>query len=112
MITTRDQVLGPNGSLSLGVRFRTRPSFNAGPPGSEDVQVDRGCDRQWGRMAGKVTRCRHHLGAAHRPKATVSPADRLLPLLAGIAELGHWLHQWWADERPGPLARQPNSSAT
>ncbi|MFI7660906.1 BREX-2 system adenine-specific DNA-methyltransferase PglX [Micromonospora parva] len=29
------------------------------------------------------------------------PADRLLPLLAGIAELEPWLHQWYADERPG-----------
>ncbi|TQJ20784.1 hypothetical protein FBZ33_0988 [Micromonospora sp. A202] len=28
-------------------------------------------------------------------------ADRLLPLLAGIAELEPWLHQWYADERPG-----------
>ncbi|TDC01455.1 BREX-2 system adenine-specific DNA-methyltransferase PglX [Micromonospora fluostatini] len=29
------------------------------------------------------------------------PAERLLPLLAGIAELEPWLHQWYADERPG-----------
>ncbi|MGC5289799.1 BREX-2 system adenine-specific DNA-methyltransferase PglX [Micromonospora sp. DT231] len=29
------------------------------------------------------------------------PADRLLPLLAGIVELEPWLHQWYADERPG-----------
>ncbi|MGB2567457.1 BREX-2 system adenine-specific DNA-methyltransferase PglX [Micromonospora citrea] len=29
------------------------------------------------------------------------PADRLLPLLAGIAELEPWLHQWYTDERPG-----------
>ncbi|WP_343450069.1 BREX-2 system adenine-specific DNA-methyltransferase PglX [Micromonospora oryzae] len=28
------------------------------------------------------------------------PAERLLPLLAGIAELEPWLHQWYADERP------------
>ncbi|RGC69887.1 hypothetical protein C5N14_05620 [Micromonospora sp. MW-13] len=28
------------------------------------------------------------------------PAERLLPLLAGIAELELWLHQWHADERP------------
>ncbi|MEU4528027.1 BREX-2 system adenine-specific DNA-methyltransferase PglX [Micromonospora ureilytica] len=28
-------------------------------------------------------------------------ADRLLPLLAGIVELEPWLHQWYADERPG-----------
>ncbi|WP_431974189.1 BREX-2 system adenine-specific DNA-methyltransferase PglX [Micromonospora haikouensis] len=29
------------------------------------------------------------------------PAERLLPLLAGIAELEPWLHQWYADERAG-----------
>ncbi|WP_433531867.1 BREX-2 system adenine-specific DNA-methyltransferase PglX [Micromonospora sp. CA-263727] len=29
------------------------------------------------------------------------PPERLLPLLAGIAELEPWLHQWYADERPG-----------
>ncbi|MFF3865452.1 BREX-2 system adenine-specific DNA-methyltransferase PglX [Micromonospora sp. NPDC001898] len=29
------------------------------------------------------------------------PAERLLPLLAGIAEFEPWLHQWHADERPG-----------
>ncbi|MEU8189581.1 BREX-2 system adenine-specific DNA-methyltransferase PglX [Micromonospora carbonacea] len=28
------------------------------------------------------------------------PAERLLPLLAGIAELEPWLHQWYTDERP------------
>ncbi|WP_036374634.1 BREX-2 system adenine-specific DNA-methyltransferase PglX [Micromonospora sp. ATCC 39149] len=28
------------------------------------------------------------------------PAERLLPLLAGVAELEPWLHQWHADERP------------
>ena len=28
------------------------------------------------------------------------PAERLLPLLAGIAELEPWLHQWHTDERP------------
>ncbi|MEU1396972.1 BREX-2 system adenine-specific DNA-methyltransferase PglX [Micromonospora zamorensis] len=28
------------------------------------------------------------------------PAERLLPLLAGIVELEPWLHQWYADERP------------
>ncbi|MBB5828269.1 BREX-2 system adenine-specific DNA-methyltransferase PglX [Micromonospora carbonacea] len=28
------------------------------------------------------------------------PAERLLPLLAGIAELEPWLHQWYVDERP------------
>jgi hypothetical protein len=28
------------------------------------------------------------------------PAERLLPLLAGIAEMEPWLHQWYADERP------------
>lgn len=28
------------------------------------------------------------------------PAERLLPLLAGINELEPWLHQWYADERP------------
>ncbi|MFF5171349.1 BREX-2 system adenine-specific DNA-methyltransferase PglX [Micromonospora sp. NPDC000089] len=36
------------------------------------------------------------------------PADRLLPLLAGIAELEPWLHQWYADERsdfPGSPAQ-------
>jgi hypothetical protein len=29
------------------------------------------------------------------------PADRLLPLLAGLVELEPWLHQWYADPRPG-----------
>ncbi len=29
------------------------------------------------------------------------PAQRLLPLLAGIAELEPWLHQWYAEHRPG-----------
>jgi len=29
------------------------------------------------------------------------PAERLLPLLAGLAELEPWLHQWYADPRPG-----------
>ena len=29
------------------------------------------------------------------------PAARLLPLLAGIAELEPWLHQWYAGSRPG-----------
>ena len=29
------------------------------------------------------------------------PAERLLPLLAGIAELEPWLHQWYAEPRPG-----------
>ncbi|MEV4755334.1 BREX-2 system adenine-specific DNA-methyltransferase PglX [Micromonospora sp. NPDC049559] len=36
------------------------------------------------------------------------PKERLLPLLAGIAELEPWLHQWYADERPnfpGPPAQ-------
>src|SRR5262249_33444076 len=28
------------------------------------------------------------------------PADRLLPLLAGLLELEPWLHQWHADPRP------------
>ncbi|MER5703392.1 BREX-2 system adenine-specific DNA-methyltransferase PglX [Micromonospora sp. NPDC002296] len=28
------------------------------------------------------------------------PAERLLPLLAGIAEVEPWLHQWHTDERP------------
>ncbi|SCL20091.1 BREX-2 system adenine-specific DNA-methyltransferase PglX [Micromonospora inyonensis] len=28
------------------------------------------------------------------------PAERLLPILAGINELEPWLHQWYADERP------------
>ncbi|MFI6824076.1 BREX-2 system adenine-specific DNA-methyltransferase PglX [Micromonospora sp. NPDC050187] len=28
------------------------------------------------------------------------PADRLLPLLAGISELEPWLHQWYTEERP------------
>jgi hypothetical protein len=28
------------------------------------------------------------------------PAERLLPLLAGIAELEPWLHQWYTDPRP------------
>lgn len=28
------------------------------------------------------------------------PAERLLPLLAGIAELEPWLHQWYAEARP------------
>ncbi|MGC4898094.1 BREX-2 system adenine-specific DNA-methyltransferase PglX [Micromonospora echinospora] len=28
------------------------------------------------------------------------PAERLLPLLAGIAELEPWLHQWHTEERP------------
>ncbi|GIF74299.1 BREX-2 system adenine-specific DNA-methyltransferase PglX [Asanoa siamensis] len=28
-------------------------------------------------------------------------ADRLLPILAGIAELEPWLHQWHADPKPG-----------
>ena len=29
------------------------------------------------------------------------PGERLLPLLAGIAELEPWLHQWHADPQPG-----------
>jgi hypothetical protein len=29
------------------------------------------------------------------------PAERLLPLLAGLAELEPWLHQWHDDPRPG-----------
>ena len=29
------------------------------------------------------------------------PAQRLLPLLAGLADLEPWLHQWYADSRPG-----------
>jgi hypothetical protein len=29
------------------------------------------------------------------------PPSRLLPLLAGLVELEAWLHQWYADERPG-----------
>ncbi|GAA1843342.1 BREX-2 system adenine-specific DNA-methyltransferase PglX [Asanoa iriomotensis] len=29
------------------------------------------------------------------------PPDRLLPLLAGLAELEPWLHQWHRDPRPG-----------
>jgi hypothetical protein len=29
------------------------------------------------------------------------PAARLLPLLAGIAELEPWLRQWYSDQRPG-----------
>ncbi|MFG2042148.1 BREX-2 system adenine-specific DNA-methyltransferase PglX [Dactylosporangium sp. NPDC048998] len=28
-------------------------------------------------------------------------AERLLPILAGIAELEPWLHQWYAESRPG-----------
>ncbi|GIF65226.1 DNA methylase [Asanoa ishikariensis] len=28
-------------------------------------------------------------------------ADKLLPALAGIAELEPWLHQWYAEDRPG-----------
>ncbi|MFI7427447.1 BREX-2 system adenine-specific DNA-methyltransferase PglX [Micromonospora sp. NPDC049836] len=29
------------------------------------------------------------------------PAHRLLPLLAGLAEIEPWLHQWHSDEQPG-----------
>jgi len=29
------------------------------------------------------------------------PAEKLLPLLAGVAELEPWLHQWYAETRPG-----------
>jgi hypothetical protein len=29
------------------------------------------------------------------------PADRLLPLLAGLVELEPWLHQWYGDPAPG-----------
>ena len=35
------------------------------------------------------------------------PADRLLPLLAGLVELEPWLHQWYAD----PMAGYPGSPA-
>ncbi|MFC7548949.1 BREX-2 system adenine-specific DNA-methyltransferase PglX [Plantactinospora sp. GCM10030261] len=36
-----------------------------------------------------------------RKTQAVWPAERLLPLLAGIADLEPWLHQWYTDERPG-----------
>jgi hypothetical protein len=29
------------------------------------------------------------------------PAERLLPMLAGLAELEPWLHQWHAEPQPG-----------
>jgi hypothetical protein len=42
------------------------------------------------------------LAAVYLDRRTAAgwPADRLLPLLAGLAELEPWLHQWHADERP------------
>ncbi|MEV1144256.1 hypothetical protein [Micromonospora sp. NPDC049799] len=31
------------------------------------------------------------------------PAHRLLPLLAGLAEIEPWLHQWHTDEQPAVM---------
>ena len=42
----------------------------------------------------------HALPGPARPR-TGWPAERLLPLLAGLAELEPWLHQWYADPQRG-----------
>ncbi len=49
-----------------------------------------------GAGAGRPSTCDRKTEAAGR-------ADRLLPLLAGLAELEPWLQQWYADPRPGFL---------
>ncbi|GAA2591851.1 BREX-2 system adenine-specific DNA-methyltransferase PglX [Dactylosporangium fulvum] len=45
----------------------------------------------------------HALAALYLDRKTRAawPEERLLPIIAGIAELEPWLHQWYAEPRPG-----------
>jgi hypothetical protein len=38
------------------------------------------------------------------------PAERLLPLLAGLVEVEPWLRQWHAEPQPGYAGPRPTSS--